>query len=68
MQFEVIGLKGGRRWLETHAVPMLDHGETMQLAVTHDITERKQMEEQVRQLAFYDPLTRCPTVACSPTA
>ena len=60
MQFEVIGLKGGRRWLETHAVPMLDHGETVQLAVTHDITERKQMEEQVRQLAFYDPLTQLP--------
>jgi diguanylate cyclase (GGDEF)-like protein/PAS domain S-box-containing protein len=60
MQFEVIGLKGGRRWLETHAVPMLDHAETMLLAVTHDITERKQMEEQVRQLAFYDPLTLLP--------
>lgn len=60
MQFEVIGLKGGRRWLETHAVPMLDHGATMLLAVTHDITERKQMEEQVRQLAFYDPLTLLP--------
>ncbi|HEY5579733.1 MAG TPA: diguanylate cyclase [Rhodoferax sp.] len=60
MQFEVIGLKGGRRWLETHAVPMLDHGETVHLAVTHDITERKQMEAQVRQLAFYDPLTQLP--------
>lgn len=60
LQFEVIGLKGGRRWLETHAVPMLDHGQTVQLAVTHDITERKQMEEQVRQLAFYDPLTLLP--------
>lgn len=60
LQFEVIGLRGGRRWLETHAVPMLDHGETVQLAVTHDITERKQMEEQLRQLAFYDPLTQLP--------
>jgi diguanylate cyclase (GGDEF)-like protein/PAS domain S-box-containing protein len=25
-----------------------------------DITERKQMEEEVRQLAFYDPLTKLP--------
>jgi len=25
-----------------------------------DITERKQMEDQVRQLAFYDPLTKLP--------
>ena len=23
MDFEVVGLQGGRRWLETHAVPML---------------------------------------------
>ncbi len=60
LQFEVIGLRGGRRWQETHAVPMLDHGETVQLAVTRDITERKQMEEQLRQLAFYDPLTQLP--------
>jgi PAS domain S-box-containing protein len=44
LQFEVLGLKGGRRWLETHAVPMQDHGETVQLAVTRDITERKQAE------------------------
>ncbi len=28
--------------------------------VWRDITERKQMEEQVRQLAFYDPLTQLP--------
>jgi PAS domain S-box-containing protein len=44
LQFEVVGLKGGRRWLETHAVPMQDRGETVQLAVTRDITERKQAE------------------------
>ncbi|MBU4080157.1 diguanylate cyclase [Rhodoferax sp.] len=60
MQFEVIGLKGGRRWLESHAVPMLDHGQTVQLAVTHDITQRKQMEDQIHRLAFYDPLTQLP--------
>jgi diguanylate cyclase (GGDEF)-like protein/PAS domain S-box-containing protein len=41
MEFEVQGLKGGRRWLETHAAPMLDHGQPVQLAVTRDISERK---------------------------
>lgn len=30
------------------------------LGVTRNITERKQMEDQVRQLAFYDPLTKLP--------
>lgn len=30
------------------------------LGIVRDITERKQMEEQVRQLAFFDPLTNLP--------
>jgi len=30
------------------------------LVVSRDITERKQMEDQVRQLAFYDALTKLP--------
>ncbi|HOE43804.1 MAG TPA: diguanylate cyclase [Rhodoferax sp.] len=60
MEFEVIGLKGTRRWLETHAVPMQDHGQAVHLAVTRDITQRKQMEAQVLQLAFHDPLTSLP--------
>ncbi|MDD5029394.1 MAG: diguanylate cyclase [Rhodoferax sp.] len=60
LQFEVIGLKGGRRWLESHATPMLEQGQRVHLAVTHDITERRQMQEQMRQLAFYDPLTQLP--------
>ncbi|MEO8599819.1 MAG: diguanylate cyclase, partial [bacterium] len=36
-------------------------GNTRQyVALISDITERKQVEEQVRQLAFYDPLTKLP--------
>lgn len=30
------------------------------LGIIRDITERKQMEDQIRQLAFYDPLTNLP--------
>lgn len=30
------------------------------LGIIRDITERKEMEEQVRRLAFYDPLTQLP--------
>ncbi len=60
MEFEVVGLKGGRRWLETHAVPMQENGETVHLAVTRDITERKKMEGEIHQLAFFDALTKLP--------
>ncbi|MDO9204445.1 PAS domain S-box protein [Methylotenera sp.] len=48
LEFEVIGLRGGRRWLETHAVPMLDKGQKVLLGVTRDITERKLAELEVR--------------------
>ncbi|MDD2918226.1 PAS domain S-box protein [Rhodoferax sp.] len=60
MEFEVIGLTGRRHWLETHAVPMQMQGETVQLAVTRDISTRKLMEAQVHQLAFHDALTNLP--------
>jgi diguanylate cyclase (GGDEF)-like protein/PAS domain S-box-containing protein len=67
LEFEILGLKGGRRWLETHAVPMQDRGQTVHLAVTRDITERKQAEvaqrvaaEAFDTLAFFDPLTHLP--------
>ncbi len=49
LAFEVQGLKGGRRWLETHAVPLQDKGQTVQLAVTRDITRRRQAEETLKQ-------------------
>ncbi len=49
MEYEAIGLKGGRRWLETHAVPMQDAGgHVVHLAVTRNISERKQAEHQLR--------------------
>lgn len=49
LKFEVLGIKGGRRMLETHAVPMQDHGKTVHLAVTRDITERQKIEESLRR-------------------
>ena len=50
LQFEIQGLKRARRWMETHAVPLLNPvtGCTEHLAVTNDITERKQTEEAHR--------------------
>jgi PAS domain S-box-containing protein len=45
LQFDIVGLKGARRHMETHAAPLrhLD-GTTVHLAVSHDITQRKRGE------------------------
>jgi len=53
MQFEIIGLKGQRRWMDTHAVPLRDEQNTTigVLAITRDTTERKQAEETLRERA-----------------
>jgi PAS domain S-box-containing protein len=45
LQFDIVGLNGVRRHMETHAAPLRHHdGTTVHLAITHDITERKQAE------------------------
>ncbi|MDZ4202226.1 MAG: PAS domain S-box protein [Gallionella sp.] len=49
LKFEVLGLKGGRRMLESHAVPMMDHGRRVHLAVTRDITEKQKVEDELRR-------------------
>lgn len=50
LEFEITGLKGTRRWLESHAVPLQtsSNAEPLALAVTRDITERKQATEALR--------------------
>lgn len=49
LKFEVMGLKGGRRLLETHAVPMQEHGQWVQLAVARDVTERQKTEDALQR-------------------
>jgi len=51
LDFEIIGLKGTRRWMESHAVPLRDAvGKvTALVAVTRDVTARKQAEEENRK-------------------
>ena len=51
LEFEIVGLKGGRRWLETHAAPLRDsEGKiTALLGITRDITERKRTEADLRE-------------------
>ena len=60
--FEIQGLKGRRRWLDTHTVPLRDPDGNISgaLAVTRDVTQQKEDEEAIHRLAFYDPLTGLP--------
>lgn len=42
-EFDIVGLRGARRHMETHASPIrLPDGTVAQLAVTRDVTQRKQ--------------------------
>ncbi len=52
-EFEVTGLKGSHRWLETHAVPLKDaKGKIVNLlGVTRDITQRKKADEKLTKAA-----------------
>jgi PAS domain S-box-containing protein len=47
LEFTIVGLRGTRRWVESHVVPLRDrHGEiTRILSITRDVTERKRAED-----------------------
>jgi PAS domain S-box-containing protein len=50
LQFDIVGLEGKRRHMETHAAPLQNpDGTVLHLAVTADISERKQAEELLRR-------------------
>ena len=51
MEFEVLSLKGRRRWLETHAAPLFDNAGNVSalLAITRDIDGRKKNEARLHQ-------------------
>lgn len=50
LEFEMVGLRGSRRWLETQVVPLrgTDGSVESALAITRDITERKRAEDALR--------------------
>ncbi|HEV7478430.1 MAG TPA: PAS domain S-box protein, partial [Burkholderiales bacterium] len=51
LEFEMIGLKGTRRWMEVRAVPLRDEssGATLMLGITRDVTDRKRAETKLRE-------------------
>ncbi|MDJ0910726.1 MAG: CHASE domain-containing protein [Woeseiaceae bacterium] len=52
LEFELDGLKGGKRLVETHAVPLVDSdgGPTRHLAITRDITAKRAFEREQAEL------------------
>ncbi len=51
LRFELVGLAGTRRWLETHAVPLrFEHSPAIRmLGITRDVTEERRLEQQYLQ-------------------
>jgi PAS domain S-box-containing protein len=50
LEFDLIGLNGERRHMETHAAPLTNpDGTVVQLAVTRDITNRNQAQEALKE-------------------
>jgi diguanylate cyclase (GGDEF)-like protein/PAS domain S-box-containing protein len=56
---------GERRWMLISAAPLSDENGAHigSVGMTVDITERKQIEQQLQRLALYDPLTGLPNRA-----
>ena len=51
-EFQITGLKGTVRWLETHAAPLVNEAGVVTglLGITHDTTSRRLAEEELRTL------------------
>jgi diguanylate cyclase (GGDEF)-like protein/PAS domain S-box-containing protein len=67
VEFEIRGLKGTHRWLDSHVVPMRNvHGVvTAALGVTRDVTDRKLAEIELRlsEQRFSTAFSSCPVAA-----
>lgn len=49
LEFEMVGKRGTRRWMETHAAPLIDDSQvTSFLAITRDVTEQKRTNELLK--------------------
>jgi PAS domain S-box-containing protein len=68
MEFEIIGLNGTRRWMESSAVPFQEQksSEVLHLAFTKEITERKKLELQKEQYFKFFQLSTDPMCIANP--
>jgi len=61
-EYRILRPDGSERWIYARAFPVCDEeGKVFRIAgIAEDITARKQAEEGIRSLAFYDALTKLP--------
>lgn len=61
-EFRIKCTDGSVRWLEAQGRRIVNHrGETERvIGVTQDITERKNVEQEIHRYAYFDPLTELP--------
>ncbi|MEY4761086.1 MAG: hypothetical protein RLZZ200_942 [Pseudomonadota bacterium] len=54
LEYEIVGLKGNRRWVERNSVPLRDAegGNVSILSVTRDLTDRRKAEAEHREMEY----------------
>ncbi len=60
LEHAMIRKDGSLIQVEAHGQNQKSEGRTFRITALRDITERKTAEEEIKHLAFYDPLTRLP--------
>lgn len=62
IEFEVVGMKGTRRWLESRVAPLCGKDGTVLavIGISHDVTERRARLRELEYQARTDSLTKLP--------
>lgn len=60
LEVKIITKLGEEKWVDLSSSAIELDGQTAAMGTAHDITDRKQAEETITRLAYYDPLTGLP--------